>query len=137
MNDESRQALEDIEAAWNEAAAAWNPEALAAVYADDALLFGGRPGHAVGATAIRDYFASYMGVILAGTMRLVDQQILSLAPGVFLAQGFVDFAFVLSGNQSTKSFLRTTLVVEMQDGRWRIRQHHFSPTPAAPPLGQS
>jgi uncharacterized protein (TIGR02246 family) len=137
VNDDGRQAIDDVESAWNEAALVWDPEALAAVYADDAMLFGGRPGHAIGAVAIRDYFASYVGVILAGTMRLVDQQILPLAPGVFLAQGFVDFGFVLAGNQSTKSFLRTTLVVVLQDGRWRIRQHHFSPTPAAPPLGQS
>jgi uncharacterized protein (TIGR02246 family) len=130
-------ALTSVERAWNAAGSAWNPDALASVYTTDALLFGGRPGHAIGASAIRDYFGSYVGVIHSGTMQLVDQQVLELVPGVFLAQGFVDFSFVLDANQSTKSFLRTTLVVVRQDGRWRIRQHHFSPTPAAPPLGQS
>lgn len=135
--DEGRKAVASVELAWNAAGRFWNPDALAEVYTADALLFGGRPGHAVGAAAIREYFGSYVGVIHAGTMELVDQQIVQLARGVFLAQGFVDFSFVLSGDQSTKSFLRTTLVVVQQDGRWKIRQHHFSPTPAAPPLGQS
>jgi uncharacterized protein (TIGR02246 family) len=135
--NEGRNALASVEAAWNEAGRSWNPDALAKLYTTDALLFGGRPGHAVGVSAIRDYFGSYAGVIHSGTMQLVDQQIVHLAPGVFVAQGFVDFSFVLADNPSTKSFLRTTLVVVLQGGQWKIRQHHFSPTPAAPPLGQS
>jgi len=134
---EGHAALASVEAAWNEAGGSWDPQALAPVYTADALLFGGRPGHAVGGAAIREYFGSYVGVIHSGTMTLVDQHIVELAPCVFLAQGFVDFSFVLSGDRSTKSFLRTTLVVVQQDGRWKIRQHHFSPTPAAPPLGQA
>ncbi len=135
--EEGRTALASVERAWNAAGGAWNPDALADVYTSDALLFGGRAGHTVGASAIRQYFGSYVGIIHSGAMELVDQQILRLAPGVLLAQGFVNFAFVLNDNQSTKSFLRTTLVVVQQNGQWKIRQHHFSPTPAAPPLGQS
>lgn len=142
MNDiqavnEGRVALAAVETAWNVAGRSWEPQALAEVYAEDALLFGGRPGHAVGLLAIREYFGSYAGTILSAAMKLVDQEIVPLAPGVFLAQGFVDFSFELSDGQSTSSFLRATLVVVLQDGRWKIRQHHLSPTPAAPPLGQS
>jgi len=132
-----RAALAAVGQAWTAAASPWNADALAAVYADDALFFGGRPGHAVGATAIRDYFASYQGVIESGQLELVDQHVLELAPGCLLAQGYGDFTFVLAGNQQTRSLLRTTLVLSLQQGSWKIRQHHFSASPSAPPLGDS
>lgn len=135
MNNEGRDALASVEAAWNAAGRSWNPAALAGVYAADAMLFGGRPGHSVGTAEIAHYFGSYVGVIFSGTMQLVEQQVLQLAAGVFVAQGYVDFSFVLAGDKPTRSRLRTTLVVARQDGQWRIRQHHFSPTPDAPPLG--
>lgn len=126
-----------VVARWNAAAGPWNPDALAAVYTTDALFFGGRPGHCVGAGAIHAYFKSYEGVIRSGRMALVEQHLKPLAPGCVLAQGFVDFGFELSDGQSTRSRLRTTLILVAEDAAWRIAQHHFSPTPEAPPLGQS
>jgi uncharacterized protein (TIGR02246 family) len=128
-------ALAAVEAAWNAAATPWTAAALTAVYTDDALFFGGRPGHYVGAQAIHGYFASYDGVIASGRMRLVEQEIRVLSPGVVLAQGFVDFAFVLDGPRETRSRLRTTLVLARQVDGWRICQHHFSVAPETPPLG--
>lgn len=132
-----RAAIDAVECAWNAAAKSWDPAALVACYTEDAMLFGGRPGHAVGEAALRDYFGSYDGVIFSGTLSLVDQELRLIAPDVVLAQGFIDFAFVLAGNQTTRSHLRTTLVVLQHAGQWRIAQHHFSAVPAAPPLGQS
>jgi uncharacterized protein (TIGR02246 family) len=134
-NDAASGALASVEAAWNAAATPWTAAALTAVYTDDALFFGGRPGHYVGAKAIYDYFASYVGVIASGRMQLVEQEIRVLAPGVVLAQGFVEFAFVLDGARETRSRLRTTLVLARQADGWRIRQHHFSVAPETPPLG--
>jgi uncharacterized protein (TIGR02246 family) len=131
------EALAAVQEAWNGAARRWDPVALAAVYTPDALFFGGRPGHAVGACAIRDYFASYDGIIESGSMELMDQHIMAIAPTCLLAQGYADFSFVLSGGRSTKALLRTTLLIVLQDGQWKICQHHFSPTPSAPPLGDS
>jgi len=132
-----RAVLTAIGQAWTAAATPWKADALAAVYADDALFFGGRPGHSIGGAAIRDYFASYEGVIESGRLELVDQQVRELAPGCLLAQGYGDFTFVLAGHRQTRSLLRTTLVLSWQQGRWQIRQHHFSASPSAPPLGDS
>lgn len=134
---EAQSALDAVQAAWTAAATPWNPQALAAVYADDALFFGGRPGHAVGVQAIHDYFASYDGVIEAGRLALVDQHVRELAPGCLLAQGHGDFAFVLAGDRHTRSVLRSTLVLVRQEGGWKIRQHHFSVAPETPPLGDA
>jgi uncharacterized protein (TIGR02246 family) len=129
--------LAAVQRAWNAAGRPWNADRLAAVYTHDALFFGGRPGHFVGRAAVRDYFASYIGVIESGSLVLVEQQLVELSPGCLLAQGYADFSFVLSGNQATRSRVRTTLLIIRDGGDWRIRQHHFSPTPDAPPLGQT
>jgi uncharacterized protein (TIGR02246 family) len=128
-------ALAAVQADWNAGADPWNPERLAAIYTADALFFGGRPGHAVGAAAILAYFASYREVIVAGSMRLVEQHMLELAPDCVLAQGYAEFAFRLHPEQRTASRLRTTLVLLKQGEGWKIRQHHFSAAPATPPLG--
>jgi uncharacterized protein (TIGR02246 family) len=137
MNDrieEARSVLSKIETAWNAGARSWNPHALTAVYTPDALFFGGRPGHSVGAEAIRGYFASYDGVIESATLDLVEQHLIPLADDCFLAQGFGEFMFALSGGRTSTSRLRTTLVIGLHEGEWRIRQHHFSAEPESPPI---
>jgi uncharacterized protein (TIGR02246 family) len=133
-NDAARVALAQVQAAWNAAAYRWEAGALTAVYTDDALFFGGRPGHSVGAAGIREYFASYEGVIESATLELVEQQFLQLADNCFLAQGDGEFAFVLAGGRQSHLRVRTTLIVVLKQGKWKIRQHHFSTTPESPPI---
>ncbi|HSW18990.1 MAG TPA: SgcJ/EcaC family oxidoreductase [Ramlibacter sp.] len=128
--------LAAVGAAWTAAATPWDPEALAALYTQDAMFLGGRPGHSVGREQIHAYFASYRGVILQGKLELVDQHVRELAPDCLLAQGYGDFSFVLAGDVQTRSLLRTTLVLARQ-GDWKILQHHFSASPSTPPLGDS
>ncbi len=130
-------ALASVQDAWNAAAKVWNPQALAALYLEDALFYGGRAGHSVGSDAIRTYFDSYEGVIKSAHLTLIEQEILRLDGGSFVAQGYGDFSFVLEGGASTKSIMRTTLIIVKQDDRLKIRLHHFSVTPDVPPLGQS
>lgn len=129
-----RDALALVQAAWNEAAGRWDPDAFADLYTDDALFYGGRPDHSVGAAAIRGYFASYHDVIETGALELVEQHVVRLAPACFLAQGFGYFSSVLRGKGASRSRLRTTWIIVRQDGRWKIRQHHFSAPPDAPPI---
>lgn len=134
---QAQAALGVVAARWNAAASLWDADALAAIYTADALFFGGRPGHCVGAVAIQAYFKSYEGIIRSGRMALVEQQLKPLATGCVLAQGFAKFDFELCDGQLTRSRLRTTLILVYESATWRIAQHHFSPTPEAPPLGQS
>ncbi|WP_256856628.1 SgcJ/EcaC family oxidoreductase [Variovorax sp. KK3] len=138
MDDDMQQAaLAQVQRDWNAAAERWHADRLAEVYTQDALFFGGRPGHSVGRSAVQDYFATYVGVIESGAMVLAEQHLAQLGPDCLLAQGYVDFSFTLQGGQQTRSRLRATLVLVREGAAWRIRQHHFSPTPEAPPLGQS
>ncbi|BBQ01991.1 hypothetical protein BSFA1_71190 (plasmid) [Burkholderia sp. SFA1] len=132
--DAARSALAVIQASWNASARNWNAQALTAVYTEDALFFGGRPGHAIGASGIHDYFASYEGVIESATLELVEQHFIALADDCFLAQGFGEFLFMLSDGRESRSRLRTTLLIAQQRGEWKIRQHHFSASPESPPI---
>ncbi|MDR5814158.1 SgcJ/EcaC family oxidoreductase [Caballeronia sp. LZ033] len=132
--NECLDTLRRVERAWNEAARNWDPHALTALYAPDALFFGGRKGQSAGARAILAYFSSYCGVIESATLALVEQHVIRLAHDCFLAQGYGEFTFTLAGNRTSRSRLRTTLVIASHDAAWRIRQHHFSTEPDTPPI---
>jgi uncharacterized protein (TIGR02246 family) len=127
--------LDEMQQAWNLAAKVWNPKALASLYADNALFYGGRSGHSVGAAAIQAYFASYDGIIQSAVLDLIEQELVQVSPESFVSQGFGAFSFVLAGGRQTQSVLRTTLVLSKLNGKWKIKLHHFSVTPEVPPLG--
>ncbi len=127
-------ALAQVVADWNQAAAEWDAQAIAAVYTEDGLLFGGRPGHSVGREAIHRYFSSYDGVIFSGAMELSETVVRVLGSDCILVQGMVHFAFTLAAGEQTRSRLRATLVLRREPDRWRIVDHHFSVIPDAPPL---
>ena len=133
--DQLKQILGEMQGSWNAAAKVWNPKALASLYADNALFYGGRLGHSVGSAAIQDYFASYDGIIQSAVLDLIEQELVQISPESFVSQGLGAFSFVLSGGRKTQSVLRTTLVLSQINGRWKIQLHHFSVTPEVPPLG--
>jgi len=132
--DVQTRALKSVERDWNAGAKNWNPDALTDIYTKDALFFGGRVGHSVGREGIRAYFASYVGILKSVTLKLVDQQVIKLAPNVFVAQGYGKFHFLLGTGKESDTVLRTTLVIVKRGGKWKVIDHHFSPTPEAPPI---
>ena len=133
-SDVASEALAAVQRDWNAAALNWNVDGLAAVYTDDAVLFAGRPGIAIGQSQIRDYFVSYANDLKSTSMELVDQYLLQLSEDVVLAQGYVKFQFAsLSGKQGG-ALMRTTLTLVKRQGAWKLIQHHFSMTPDAPPI---
>jgi uncharacterized protein (TIGR02246 family) len=133
-NGNARAALESVEAQWNQAAANWNTKALAAIYTDNALFYGGRPDQYAGKDRINEYFESYADVIQSISLKFVDQHVIELGPDTFLCQGVGDFKFVLIGGKRSENTLRTTLVIKKQIGQWKVLLHHFSPKPDAPPI---
>ncbi|GEM_PF-395204 len=131
---EGEAVLRAVERDWNAAAQHWNTAALAALYTEDAVFYGGRPGHSVGQPQVRDYFDSYAGMFTTVRLALVDQELRALGDGVHLAQGYAAFDFVLAAGGTTRAVLRSTLVLVRRPEGWRIAQHHFSATPAEPPI---
>ena len=136
MKEHPEEILDTVLLAWNREAANWSAQRLSTLYTQDALFFGGREGHAVGAAAITAYFDSYHGVIFSAKLKLLDQQLLRLSDDAIMAQGFGEFDFVLAGDKSTQSVLRTTLVICREADDWKICAHHFSTIPSVPPLGE-
>ncbi len=126
--------LHDMASAWSVAASAWDVEALTALYAADAMLFGGREGHAVGHAELRAYFESYRGTILSACLVLGEQKLIETGGSSLLAQGFGMFDFILNTGP-TRQRMRTTWALDWASGATLIRAHHFSPEPSAPPLG--
>jgi uncharacterized protein (TIGR02246 family) len=134
MNSSMEEALEAVQHDWNAAARNWDVDALTALYSEDAVFFGGRPGQSVGHEAVRGYFASYVGVLASTSLELFDQQQVPLGPDVLLAQGYCRFGFLLVDGRRTSAVMRMTWVLQEGGGQWKIRQHHFSTTPEAPPI---
>jgi ketosteroid isomerase-like protein len=127
--------LNETLAGWSEAAAHWNATKLGALYCEDACLFGGRPGHSTGRAEIIRYFASYENIILSASIKPLDQEVFPLDQRLVIAQGYVEFEFVLGNGNTTKSLLRSTLVLKQEQDQWKISLHHFSAIPTAPSLG--
>jgi len=131
---QAQATLEQVLSAWNEAAANWNVERLASLYTPDALMFGGLPGHSVGRAGMRDYFSTYADRLAGAHLTLIDQYIVAQGSEAYIAQGFGVFKFQLIDGRQTGTTMRTSLLLERRESRWRIRQHHFSAVPAKPPI---
>jgi len=127
-------ALRAVERDWNAAALHWDTAGLAALYTEDAVFYGGRVGHSVGREAIRKYFESYAAMFTSVRLALVEQELRALGPDCWLAQGYAAFEFDMKNGGSSQAKLRSTLVLVNKLEGWRILQHHFSATPAAPPI---
>ncbi len=125
--------LKELEARWSKASADWDPVALAALYSDDAMLFGGL-GELFAGPRVLDYFEFYKGNILSATLAFHDQHYIELAPDIWLAQGFGSFTLRTAKGGPFEMRQRTSWVFSRQGGEWKIRSHHFSPIPAAPPV---
>ena len=131
---EGMATLRAVEHAWNAAAQHWDPAALAALYTEDAVFYGGRIGHSVGRAEVRAYFESYAAIFTTVRLTLVEQELRELAPGIVLAQGYASFEFGFKAGGESRATFRSTLVLIRQPAGWCILQHHFSPTPAEPPI---
>ena len=134
VHSEGETALRAVERDWNAAAEHWDAAGLTALYTEDAVFYGGRPGHAVGPAKVREYFDSYIGTLAAARLALVDQELRKLAEGVYLAQGYAAFDFDLVAGGASRAVLRSTLVLTRRPEGWRIAQHHFSSPPAEPSI---
>ena len=133
---EVEAAFHSIGSRWNAAAANWDVAGLAALYVDEAVLFGGRPGHSVGKNAIRDYFFSYNQILASVRIELFEQHVFQVGADALLAQGHGNFHFVRVGGKASQAVLRTTWAIARRGTDWLIFQHHFSASPESPPIPQ-
>ncbi|MFK8043797.1 SgcJ/EcaC family oxidoreductase [Congregibacter sp.] len=109
---------------WNDALATGNPDAVTALYADDAILLPTvsnqvRHNH----EEIRDYFVNFLAKKPAGVID--EANVRFLADGLAINSGVYTFTFG-DGAQVTARF---TYLYRKIDGAWKIVEHHSSAMP--------
>lgn len=123
MNNQTEQEIvELIYQQWRHYFAPLNPNALAALYAEDAILFGSRIPPYIGRTAIESYFKDlpqglYTDVVfIPDHIKRVTQDVISIA-------GSANFQRA----DQTPLELRITHVLVRRENQWQIVSHHVSP----------
>jgi uncharacterized protein (TIGR02246 family) len=124
--------VEAVIAEWVAAFAALDGSKSAAVYADDARLWGTiaqEPN--VGREAIRAYFDSGRQRAQARRVVIGDHATRVYGPTA-VSSGRYDFHTVLHDGTSTVRRARFSMTFVQRDGRWQIVDHHSSEVPPAP-----
>ena len=121
MGDETAlRVVAEIQAAWSAAFGARELDALAALYWDDALLFGSTAPLYTGREGVRQYFATLPASIRLEHFR--PPTIVKPFPDVILTAGGWRFDFA----GEPRNF-RLTWTLVRRNGAWRIASHHASP----------
>jgi len=109
---------------WNEALATGNPDAVTALYAEDAILLPTvsnkvRHNH----EEIRDYFVAFLAKNPQGVID--EANVRFLADNLAINSGVYTFTF-RNGDRVTARF---TYLYRVVDGEWKIAEHHSSAMP--------
>ncbi len=115
--------IEALHAAWIEAFNARDLDRHAALYTQDAMLFGSKADLSAGRAAIRAYFAARGPDVRVSHYPL--PRIVQLSADTAATAAHVEFA-----DGAKPMPYRLTWMLVKQDGNWRIAQHHGSPRPA-------
>jgi uncharacterized protein (TIGR02246 family) len=123
MNNQTEQEIVKlIYQQWRHYFAPLNPNSLAALYAEDAILFGSRIPPYIGRTTIESYFKDlpqglYTGVVfIPDYIKRVTQDVISIA-------GSANFQRA----DQIPLELRITHVLVRRENQWQIVSHHVSP----------
>lgn len=111
-----------VEAQWVAAFTPLDPDAMAALYSEDAVFFGASPPLRTGRDGVRAYFVGLPKGVFTG-VTFSDEQAVQLTPDVISVAGTATF---MRGANPDLPF-RITLVLVRRDGRWLIASHHVSP----------
>lgn len=112
---------------WSATYSANDRDALAGLYAPDAVLLGTTsPVISEGTEGIRQYFKDLPGSGRKNT--IIERRTIVLSETSVVGTGFYNFARATENNTPRPS--RFTFVVVKRDGRWMIAHHHSSPLSA-------
>jgi uncharacterized protein (TIGR02246 family) len=111
---------------WSATYSANDRQALAKLYAPDALLFGTTDKVATRGT---EQILKYFEALDKGGRRntIVEKTAMVVSPDGVVVAGFYDFARKDQDYQPRPS--RFTMLVVKRDGKWVIQHHHSSPRP--------
>lgn len=121
--DEARTVVEAANAAWNQALNSGNPQGLAALYTDDAILSPGNGRTLVGRAEIEALFRSFVEAgVHNHTLEIIEvggSDTLIYQVARWSAQG----AAAADGKTPSFGGITTSVLEEGPDGAWRARSH--------------
>jgi uncharacterized protein (TIGR02246 family) len=100
---------------------------LAALYTDDAQLFGGKPELFTSREGVRRYFEAMPPVGLVAEFG--SQHVVQAGHDAIVSAGDVTFRRTVPAAEPRPH--RITMVLVRRDGQWRIASHHASPKDGA------
>lgn len=110
---------------WSAAYTANDPEALAKIYAPDAILLGTvSPVISLGTDGILKYFSRLKGSGNKNTVQ--ERHTIVLSDEAAVVTGFYEFVSAVDGKPTPRPS-RFTMLVTKRNGEWRIAHHHSSP----------
>lgn len=112
--------LEGFHKRWVEVFNSHDLDAHAALYTEDAMLFGSMPELIIGRAAIRDYFGGPGPEVHVAHYPF--PRVVMISDSVAATAAYVDFA-----DGDTLMPYRVTWMLVKADGEWKIAQHHGSP----------
>lgn len=118
MNDTAT--IEALHKRWCEVFNSHDLDSHAALYTEDAMLFGSIPELVVGRAAIKAYFGGRGPKVHVAQYNF--PRVVMLSDTLAATAAHVDFA-----DGETPMPYRVTWMLVKQDGNWRIAQHHGSP----------
>jgi len=122
MNRQTDQAIvAQVYEQWQKHFAPLNASALAALYAEDAVLFGSRIPPYIGRTAIQSYFDNLTPGIFTDVVFRPDY-IIRVTPDVISIAGSATF----ERTEKNPLELRVTHVLIRRENQWQIVSHHVS-----------
>ncbi len=107
---------------WQQYFAPLNSNALAALYAEDAILFGSRIPPYIGRVAIECYFANLTPGLYTGVV-FTPEYIKRVTPDVISIAGSASFQRL----EQRPLELRITHILVRRENQWQIVSHHVSP----------
>jgi uncharacterized protein (TIGR02246 family) len=107
-----------------------NPDAILALYARDAVLWGTlSPTRRETPETLREYFVAAYKALPGHTVKFGDQ-LIRVYGNTAINTGYYTFSYVKDG-ESRSIPARYSFVYVKQDGKWLIVDHHSSAVPAA------
>ncbi|MBP7829819.1 MAG: SgcJ/EcaC family oxidoreductase [Kiritimatiellae bacterium] len=112
---------------WDAALRTGDPDTVVALYAEDAVLLPTLSGRVrVGPEGIRDYFVHFLEKQPAG---VITESHLRRFGDLAIRSGLYTFTLTDPDGIVREVDARFTFVYRLQDGRWRIVEHHSSLRP--------
>ena len=110
---------------WSAAYTSNDPDALAKIYAPDAILLGTvSPVISLGTEGILKYFSRLKGSGNKNTIQ--ERHTIVLGDDAAVVTGFYEFVSSVDGKPTPRPS-RFTMLVTKRNGEWRIAHHHSSP----------